>query len=156
HTHQVSDATVTDLELNASGTRPCVAWDAAGKAFFLLDLSGTVRRVALDGFQEEASLETERSVSWLAVSAEGGLLTLPEQQEVWLLSPQTLRVKERYPVPGVQRAVSAPGLALAIVQRDKDRLATLALKGGAVKEYPDAGATDPVLTSDGKFVIARR
>src|SRR5205085_718691 len=62
HTRQVGDAAVTDLAVNAAGTRPCVAWDATGKAFYLLDLAGTVRRVALDGFREEASLETERSV----------------------------------------------------------------------------------------------
>jgi hypothetical protein len=156
HARHAGDAAVTELAVNAAGTRPCVAWDAPGRSFYLLDLAGTVRRVGLDGFREEASLETERSVSWLAVSAAGVLLTLPEQQEVWLLNPQTLRVKKQFAVPGVRRAVSVPGLAGAVVLLEKDRVGTLTLPGGAVKESPDARGPDAVLTPDGKFVLARR
>jgi hypothetical protein len=75
---------------------------------------------------------------------------------VGLRRPQTLRVKKRFAVPGARRAVSAPGLACAAAQLDKERLAALSLKDGGVRELPEAGWADAAVAADGKYVFARR
>src|SRR5262249_30044929 len=81
---------ITTLRLPGDGRAVAACWSADGKAFFLTDAKGTVRRVATDGLKEEARAEVGVKADRLLLSAEGLLVPALEQQVIHLLDPQTL------------------------------------------------------------------
>src|SRR5262249_30172966 len=68
-------ATALNVPSRGAGSRLC--WSADGKALFILQADdGVVRRVSYPTYQEELVLEAGVKASWLAMSAEGLVLTL--------------------------------------------------------------------------------
>ena len=163
---QVADATVTDLNLDATNAPRCLCWDADGKAFFFLEAGGTLRRITWPDLKEEQRLDMDSNCGWLCPSAEGLVLTASELQEVWLLDPQNLKVKSRIPVPvetrGISpkertRIVSSPKLSVAFAV-SRDGIAVIDLRAGTIaKERMERGkywgCSLPVVTPDGNYLF---
>ncbi|GEM_PF-3477651 len=90
-----------------------LCWAPGGKAFFALDSQGTLRRIAWPENIEEFRLETKLSASSLALSRAGLLVSYPELEEVWVIDPDTLKVKKQISAPGVQRVTATPATDIA-------------------------------------------
>ena len=168
---RLGDAVVTRVRLPAPEVTPCLCWAAAGRSFYYLNGgTGTVGRVTFPGLEEVRRLEIDRKCSWLSVSAEGLLVTVADRQEIWVLDPDTLRVKQRLRAPSATRAVSAPALSVAFSANPPDgflmnpRWQVFDLKtgervDGPAPTYPDRwdrpqllGAT---VTPDGTYLFTR-
>jgi hypothetical protein len=172
-------AAVTPLDKVAAKTLvPCLAAAADGHAFYALDGGGLVRRIAWNQFKEERRIELGHKAAWLAVSAEGPVVTLPDLQEAWVLDPVSLKIKARISLPGVIRVTAAPALAYGVAVskaagtgpaaripgRGGELLQIFGLKrAGTVKTYHPQdfpahsilGLNDPVLTPDGKYLFTQ-
>jgi hypothetical protein len=160
----VGDLAVTELTLNSSAIIGCLRWAKDGTSFYCLESNGLLRRIALDGFKELKQLDLQRKAGWLDVSAEGLVVTLPDQQEVWVIDADQLRVKARIALPSLTRAVAAPESSMAVAaggaRNFGGSLYVLDLKGGQVvrqydlqQDFPRAGHQAPVLTPDGKYLF---
>ena len=158
---QVDDLTVTALDLPVARIPRCLCWARDGKAFFLLDSEGGyLRRVALAGFKEEAR-DLKHRCSWLSVSELGLVLTVADQQAVWLLDPETLQTKATFEVGGVSQTVAAPSSQQAVaIDSRGDRITLLHLgRRHAPREYSArdlggaGGLTMPALTPDGQHLF---
>jgi V8-like Glu-specific endopeptidase len=164
---QVGGLTATALNVPSKGAGSRLCWSADGKALFILQADeGVVRRVSYPAYQEELVLEAGVKASWLAMSAEGLVLTLGESEEVWLVDPATLKVTKRMPVPGAKRAVTSPALSVAFVplgetpSRRAESVAVLDLKAGTTgKTYGQldlgdrAGFSLPEVSPDGTYLF---
>jgi DNA-binding beta-propeller fold protein YncE/DNA-directed RNA polymerase subunit RPC12/RpoP len=147
--------TITSMNLAADKIVGDVLWTKDGGAFFALTSDGVLSRVALKGFVEEKRLEMGRAGACLALSAEGLLATMPDLQEVWVIDPESLAVKKRIAAAGVLRAVSAPGLKVAIAA-GKDSVAVLDLvKGEVVSQFKNIPSQFARVTPDGKYYFAQ-
>src|SRR5262249_9665201 len=131
------------------------------KAFFFLDSSGFVRRVNFPELREQVRADIGHKCSWLSLSKEGLLLTVADRQQVWLLDPETLKVKSRFEVAGVRRAGVAPSTGTAIAAA-ADTITTIDLKtGSAGREYKSRdfsakfgiGFAMPTVSPDGKYLF---
>lgn len=152
---------VTELKLDARSMLRCLCWSADGQAFFTLDESGILRRIATATLREEARLEIGRKCSWLSLSGEGLLVTVRELQQVWLVDARTLQVKQFVVAPQAERAVSAPTLEVGFVVGAGDVLSLWDLKSGAIRWEARLGADGravgyllPSVTPDGKYLLA--
>jgi S1-C subfamily serine protease len=170
-----ADATPKIIPLSfGSGYVPaCLCWSDDAKAFYHLDLKGTVRRIRLPDspqgpadFKEEARLETGKRCPWFTLSAEGLVLNVSEAQEMWLLDAKTLKVANRVRIGKWTRVVSAPKLSVAYAldpDPDRGRLDVIDLKTAktikqyAIGEFRNAavGFEDPVVTPDGKYLFSK-
>ncbi len=138
-----------------------VLWERDGNAFFLLDADGVLRRIRTDGWVEERRLDLRCRVGNLARSAAGLLVALPEQQEVWVIDPATLKPGKRHTAPGVRRVVSAPGLHAAVAVSDgggpinRDVLLLIDLtKQDAIRTF-NLPTLHLAMSGDGKYVFAQ-
>ena len=160
------DLRVTEIDVDARDVA-CLGWADDGAAFDVLQRSGTLRRVGLDGFGERMRWDTGGRCTWLSRSAEGLLLTAAEFQEVWVLDPATFRIKSRIALPSVGRVVSSPELSVAFAPAARDPfsrvLTVVDLKAGeVVREYGRADFPErhvefdtPSVTPDGKFLFIK-
>jgi len=161
---EVDDLKVTEIQVEAQEVPRCLFWAADGKAFFVLEKTGTLRRVALEGFREELRWETGQACAWLSQSAAGLLLTISGRQEVWVVDPSTFAVKHKIAVPSVDRAVSSPKLWVAYAtDRRGEELSVLGLKKGEpLRRYGPrdfggarSGFAHLAASPDGKFLFAQ-
>jgi hypothetical protein len=155
----VMDVRLTTVRLEPALLGCMFCEDARGTAFLTLDPGGTVRRLTFPDFVEVQQVKTGKKCSWLSPSAEGPLLSVTELQEVWVLDPQRLEVKQRIPLPGLKRAVSAPGLAAGFASTGSE-LYELDLRKATARKFsgpgPKTGGWDePVPTPDGKYLFTR-
>jgi predicted Zn finger-like uncharacterized protein len=152
---KVDDLQVRALRIPGRALLSCLCWSADGKAFFCADRRGLVRRVELDGWKEGVRLEVGRAVSWLAVSSEGLVVTVPDAREVWLLDAVSLKVKRKVAVTAVpDRTVASPRTALAVASgRTGTGLVDLK-EGKEVRALPDE-LRQAAMTPDGKYVFAQ-
>jgi hypothetical protein len=153
------------IPLSAGAILPCLCWTPDGKSFLSLENNGTLRRVSLEGFKEEQKVELGEKCSWLAVSSEGPVVTLPERQEVWVLTSGYFEVKKKIPLPSVVRVACAPGLPLGFAVTTPNLFApglhVIDLqKGQVVKAYKTQDFPDkpvefgkPAVTQDGKYLM---
>jgi S1-C subfamily serine protease len=160
-----SDLTGTEINVRAGQVPRCIFWGEDGKTFFVLEQSGTLRRIALDGFREEMHWEVGKRCSWLSPSAEGLVLTVAGLQEVWLIDAKDFRVKAKAAIPSADRAVSAPTLSVAFAigadRQARRSLHVVDLKTGEVaREYGPADFGDqvavfglPAVTPNGKYLF---
>jgi predicted Zn finger-like uncharacterized protein len=100
------------LKLPVADLEPCLTWDDDARSFFTLDGAGVVRRFSVDGFREQARLESAQGGGWLARSAAGVVLSAPRRKEVWVLDPKTLAVQRKLAVPEFERAICSPAAAV--------------------------------------------
>ena len=167
---RVDDLDVMTLRAGAAGVLPCLCWSADGRSFFYLDgPAGALGRVSLDAPEEVRRLEVGARCSWLSESAEGLLVTVAEREQVWVVDPVGLGVKARLDVPGVERAVSAPGLRVAFARGTPfgfpggAHLYAVDLKAGTVARAAIDGLQGDFLpawegarvTADGKYLFTR-
>jgi hypothetical protein len=157
---KVDDVTVTKAAFPGEGLPVSASWSADGKSLYVLDGRGLVRRLAADGLKEEAKNDLEMKTTWVSASAEGPVVSAPDNQLVLLLDPQTLQTKAKVETAGLIKAVSAPGRGVAAaLGRTGVRL--LDLKAGKeIKEYKgsdfgnDALVFDSLaMTPDGKYLF---
>jgi hypothetical protein len=160
------DLAVVQAPARLGRVLPCLCWAADGRSFFAVSADGALVRAAPDTFQELRRADLKQKASWLAVSAEGLLLTLPDRQEVWVVDADSFEVKTRVPAPTPSRAVSAPGLSVAFVASGSgsfaDRLTVLDLKKGeVVRQYKPQDVGGHVdfekltMTPDGKYLFTQ-
>src|SRR5262249_51128561 len=109
---EVGRISVQDLKLNAKDILPCMMWSEDGTRFFVLEKEGYLRRIALEGFKEELVLDVNRRCSWLAMSWEGLIVTVPDLQEFWVVDPATLKVKQKVAMPACSRVAAGPASAV--------------------------------------------
>jgi len=109
-TAKVDDLNVTDLKLAGQLTLPCMLWaDTEGSAFFTLEGgTGLLQRISFPDIKVMKQKNFERKFSWMSLSAEGVLLSESDSEEIWVVDPATLEVKNKIAVPKLKRAVSAP------------------------------------------------
>ncbi len=166
---ETGDVKFARIDLPAKELAPPLAWaDEKGTAFYALTRNGVLWKVSFPDFVVKEKKDLGRKCSWLAVSKEGLLVTVPDPQEVWVVDPAKLSsVKKKIAVPNVQRAVSAPNLSVAVAGGgDKFRgggLSALDLKTGKATPMefppdPDAprrmiGKDRPVISPDGKYLF---
>ena len=160
----IGDLKVTSLTIGAGQGPACLCWSKDGKAFYHLDGKNTVRRISYPDFKEEMSLDAGKKCSWLSVSAEGVVLTVPEAQEMWLLDAKSLKVIAKAPIASSKRVASSPELSYAYaadMNPGGGTLSVIDLK--AAKIVKQFSATDfikagvnfdyPVATQDGKHLF---
>jgi hypothetical protein len=161
---EVGDAKFSEVKVDAKGSPHCLCWTADGKGFYLLQGDGVLRQIGLDGFKEEKKMDLERKGGWLAVSAEGVVVTLPDQQEAWVLDVETLKVKAKLSCPSLTRVVSAPGLSVGVAAGRGQSLSVFDLRNGelkkeySAKDFPGSrllGFEGPAMTPDGNYVFTR-
>src|SRR5262249_25761831 len=161
----VEGATPTPLELDVKSLLPRLTRaDEKGTALFACDGNGVLRRISYPDLKVTKKKDFQRKVAWIALTAEGLLLTMPDPPEAWLLDPDSWEVKTKIAVPALKRAVGAPatsfGAAFGGDQAD-NRLYLLDLKAGKAVPFVapdtvkriDLGNFDPVMTPDGKYVF---
>ena len=153
---------ITPFDVKAPELVGDLLWSPKGDAFFALTTNGLLRRIVMqdDGFVEERRIDLARRASDMAVSGVGLLVALSDLQEVWVVHPVTLEVRQRIAAPRVQRILSGPGLQFAIAAGTGERFGR---QGTAV--YLDLAKGVPVhqqsvptqyarLTPDGKRYFA--
>jgi hypothetical protein len=114
-TRTVDDLKATPLNLSPNAQLPCLLWaDADGSAFFALERGGMLRRISFPDCKVTKEKNLERKFTWMSLSAEGLLLSCPDAEQIWVVDPATLEVKNNIAVPKLKRAVSAPGLSVAV------------------------------------------
>jgi hypothetical protein len=159
---------VTEVALKAKDMVPALCWAEDGKSFFYLEAgAGTLHRVDLDGFTPRKSLPFGRPCSWLALSAEGLLVTLKDAGEVRVVNPETFEVTTSILVPGVARTVSSPKLSVAFAWNPdtsslsqisgldlKKSKVALIYPGANVKKGANFPLSAPVVTPEGDYLIA--
>ena len=154
---EVMDLRVTPVKVRANITG-CMFWgDDQGKACWMLDPAGTIRRVSFPDLKESHTVELGKKCSWLSPSAEGLVVSVAELQEVWLLDPTRFSVKHRIAVPGLQRAASALNLSAAFASNGRELYEVDLKKGKAARYSGEApklpGYADPVVSPDGKYLF---
>jgi hypothetical protein len=161
-TRRVSDLRVTSLAVDGAKVVRYLSWSRDGKAFFVLESSGVLRRVALDGFVEQARLDIGRVCGALTDSAEGLLVAVTDLQEAWIIDPVRLRVTGRVPAPSVQWLASSPALSVAFTVGGsgfQNQVSALDLKRRQVVPLPRGdfrgllGFDRPVASPDGKYLF---
>ncbi len=84
------------------------AWAPEGKAFFVADRFGTLRRFRYPDMTEEQRLVT--APAHVHLTAEGLLASVQGSAEMWLVDPQNLRLKRRLPRVGAN-VLASPSLS---------------------------------------------
>jgi hypothetical protein len=160
-TRTVDDLTVTDLNLDTGASRLCLFWSEDAKSFYHLSAAGVVRRIGVAGMTEELRLETAHKCSWLSHSSDGLVLTVADLQEIWVLDPVTLEVRNRFAVPDVTRVAASPKSPLVFAVARGDWVRTIDLKKRQIIdenradnfEYKQIGFEMPVLSPDGNYLF---
>jgi hypothetical protein len=162
---QIDDITATPLTIDAKGLLPCLAWaDDKSSSFYALDGDGVLRLISFPDFKVLKKKDFERKMSWLSVSADGLVLSVPDKHEVWLVDGASWEVKKQLDVPHLQRAVSAPSSAVVVASAGDGPVASLyvldfkAGKANAFTPPEDAqllAYNGPVMTPDGKHVLTQ-
>ena len=144
--HMVDDLKVTQAKLSSPFklVLPCLLWaNAAGSAFFTLEPdTGFLCRVSFPDLQVAKHADLKSKFTWMSLSAEGLVLTETDSGMIWLLDPASLAEKKKIEVPGLQRAVSAPGISKAVATtqvKQSQRLYLIDLAKGDLTQVLDTG-----------------
>ena len=159
---RVGDMSFAPLALEEKGLLGCMFWDGdKGDSFVVANGDGVVQRLSFPDFKLIKKKDLERKITWLSLSAEGVVVTVPEKGEVWLLDRDTFEMKKAMAADKVQRAVSAPSLSIAAAGCD-DHFVILDLKTGKATPFtPEPGpfgargCKAPLMTPDGKYLLAQ-
>jgi hypothetical protein len=168
-TTKVDDLTVTELKIPGKATLPCMLWaDPQGTAFFTLEGgTGVLKRISFPACKIEKQKDFERKFTWMSNSEYGLLLSEGDSEEIWVVDQTTLEMKNKIPVPKLKRAVSAPGLAVAVacdrgtpLQDQKLYIVDLRQKSAVAFTPPanmsrEIGLNNPAMSPDGAFVFTQ-
>lgn len=86
------------------------SWAPDGKAFFLLDREGWLRRIRYPDLVEDQRLLVAPEAAQIHLTAEGLLVSTANSRELWVLDPQNLKLKRRLPRLGTTAVLAAPTL----------------------------------------------
>jgi hypothetical protein len=150
--------TYRELELpNLDKIDPC--WDAKGESLFHMESDGTLTRISAADFMPKDQLALGKPVAAMTLSAQGLVIAFPDQPEVWIVNPQTLKVERAIACPSpvkflashpqLNKAV-AVGAEVALLDLQQGRVIARGLQGHA-----DANLEfdSPMLTPDGKYLF---
>lgn len=152
------DVTYRELQLpNLGDIDPC--WDVESRSLFHLETDGTLTRLSTPDFAPRDRLSLGQPASAMALSAQGLLVALRDQPEVWIINPRSLRVERAIACPGPAKYLAThPKQAIAVVVGAEVSL--LDLQAGRVaarglQPHPDAKLTfhSPTLTPDGQYLF---
>ena len=142
----LGDVTVTPLNIVAKDS---MVWaDDKGTAFDVLDHRGTLRQISFPDFKvvKRKQLVPDGYVvnpARLALSAEGLLLSLPTQHELWLVDAETFEIKKQIAVPSIKAAASARSLSVAFAAVGEPNagatLQIIDLKTGKAEKFAPGG-----------------
>jgi hypothetical protein len=118
-----------------------LCWDATGGRGFAVTAAGTLWRFRYPEWEADRVAELGRPCDSLGLPAAGLVVALPEIEEVWVISPDTLAVARRIGVAELRSVHTAPGLseAYAVVgpltdpQRTGKTVVKLGLTDGTVR-----------------------
>lgn len=83
--------------------------DNDGSAFLALEGgTGILRRISFPDCKVTKQRDFERKFAWMSLSEYGVLLSETDTEEIWVVDPATLEVKNKIAMPKLKRAVSAP------------------------------------------------
>jgi S1-C subfamily serine protease len=154
----VNGIAVQDLYSDAGEVLNCMIWSRDSKHAFLLEKNGTLRKLSVAGAKEVAKEQLPQSpCSWLADSAEG-LVVAVSRSCIFVVDPNTLKVKKTISISVNDRLASHPASSLAYGTTGVNNLLVIDLKAGTVVKThkpSDFGAggfcfTNPAIAPDGK------
>jgi DNA-binding beta-propeller fold protein YncE len=149
----VDDLAMTTIDVAAKEMAPALCWgDAQARVVFTLEKNGLVRRITVPEFQETHQLDIGSRSEWLSMSGQGLLATVSGAQQVWVLDPQTLKVKKKLTAPTATQAVSAPKLQVAYVTNGK-QLAILDLVKGKLGAGIKGEFESLAVTANGAYLL---
>ena len=157
----------SDLGFAAKPPSPCLCWNPTWKSFYAIDHGAKrVRRLSFPDMKEEAVLDCEQEVSWIALSDEGLVVTVSGAQEAWICHQGTLKKKESFPINKAQRVLASPNSRWAYaIEIDDERqhhgtsfvvfdLATRkSTKTYTSNDLGKAAFSFPILSPDGKSIF---
>lgn len=112
-------ATTLDIQSQrrASGSvgRAPMAWSADGSHAYFVDGSDILRKVRTAGLIEELSLRLKGSCNFIACSKAGLVLSLQGTDCLWVVDPQSLRVKYEVSIPNIGSVAANPSTAIGFV-----------------------------------------
>src|SRR5262249_45742642 len=111
---KVGDLTVAPLNLDGKKYLRCFCWSADGKFLYALREDGLLRKIDAGTLKETIRLDLGQKCSWLALSSEGLVLTVPDAGEAWLVNPTTLKVEKQIAVESPVRVVAGVKGSLAV------------------------------------------
>jgi hypothetical protein len=160
---------VTPVQTEDAGEIVGLCWTANADAFLALSRSGRLQRIADPSLAELRRLDIGQECSQLTMSGEGLLASLRRLQEIWVIDPDSLSVRRRIGVAGLQEVVTGPNLAVAFAFARENTEAGVPLRidlttgvVSAVDLFEADGAGDalahqfraPALTADGRLLFA--
>jgi serine/threonine protein kinase len=164
--YHVDDLKVATLNLPARALLPCMLWaDVEGSAFLALEGdAGVLRRISFPDFTVTKQKNLDRKFAWMALSAEGLVLSDSDSGKLWVVDPATLEVKTKIPVPKLKRATSAPGLSWAVACDKGPHNSQMLYVVDLVKKTVDPwavpqalrttiGLENPAMTPNGAYVF---
>jgi predicted Zn finger-like uncharacterized protein len=134
-----------------------LVWARDGKSFYALTEAGLLQQFNGDTGATLKEKDYAQKCGNLALSGEGLLLAMLDEQEVWLVDSENLdAVKKKIPVPSLARATAGSDANYAVAGAAKAGLHVIDLERGAVvKSYPDFAARHVRASPDGRFVFAQ-
>jgi hypothetical protein len=134
-------------------------WDADGRSLFHLETDGTLTRLSAPDFVPRERLTLGQPAAAMALSAQGLLVALRDQAEVWVINPRTLQVQSAITCPAPAKNLAAhPQQSVAVALGAEPTL--LDLKAGRVtarglQAHPDAKLAfhGPTLSPDGRYLF---
>src|SRR5262249_55524908 len=91
--------------------------------------------------------------SWLSLSAEGLVVTLPEAGEAWVVNASTLKVEQQITVNSPVRTIAGVNSSLAVAY-SANETELLDLKTGKVLVSGKETLRHAVMSADGKYLYA--
>jgi WD40 repeat protein len=153
----VQDLQLIEVKVEGRDVRGMCWADTDGKAFLVVDDSGACRRIEFPSLKETVRLDLDKKLTGLALSSEGAVVTAGPTNEAFLLNPDTLEIKKKFPVKGGDRIVASPAISTAL-SSDGKALHIYDLKAGTSRAFPvPKGATfgydHLTISPDGKSVF---
>ncbi len=156
-----------DMGFAAKTPPPCLCWNPTWKSFYAIDHGAKqVRRLSFPDLKEEAVLNADQTISWIALSDEGLIVTLPDTQEAWICHHGTLKKKEIVGINKAKRVLASPNSKWAYAVEYDDgfgigagNISVIDLstrkvqKSYSMAELGKAQLANPILSSDGKSIF---
>lgn len=158
---ELGDLKIVEKRVSGMMCPPCMCWAPSGKSFYFLEPNpGRVSEIDFKTMQEISQTSIGKKCSWMCLSSEGLLVALEDDQEIWILGPESLDVKGTISTPSPHVIASSPKLAVAYSIDGQGMLSILDLKEKQlVKQLAptsfgkDGGFKYPVVSSDGKYLF---
>ncbi len=158
---ELGDIKFVEKRISGMMLPPCMCWAPSGKSFYLLEPNpGRVSEIEFVSLKEIAHASIGKKCAWMCLSSEGLLVALEDDQEIWILGPESLDVKGTISTPGPRVIASCPKLSIAYSTDGQGLMSILDLKEKQlVKQLAptafgrEGGFKYPAVSSDGKYLF---